>query len=236
MIIPARGGSKGVPGKNLRIVGGQPLIAYAIETALNTRCIDLVMVSTDDEQIASVSKDLGVDIIHRPPDLAGDDVSLPEVIKHAKLFFNDEGILPKRFVSLQCTCPLITVQSLTNAIELHEKTRCDSVVSITKIIHGHPYWAKSFNSGTGKISKFLDIDVFKYPQKQDLPSCFTYTGGFYIRKTELLNESKGFYLGEDIRGYLLPSEYEALDIDTEEDMLYFEFLIAKINEREQKLV
>ena len=89
---------------------------------------------------------------------------------------------------------------------------------------------------SGKISKFLDIDVFKYPQKQDLPSCFTYTGGFYIRKTELLNESKGFYLGEDIRGYLLPSEYEALDIDTEEDMLYFEFLIGKINEREQKLV
>lgn len=226
IVIPARGGSKGVPRKNLRTVGGQPLVAYGIETALNTPGIDLVAVSTEDEEIACVSRDLGAEIIDRPSQLARDEVSLPEVIKHAKIFFEEKGIYPKRYISLQPTGPLITSKSLTEATELHKETNCDSVVSVAEVIHGHPYWAKSFDPETRKIANFLDVDVLKYPQKQDLPRCYMYTGGFYIRKTELLNESKGFYLGEDIRGYLLPSE-EALDIDTEGDLHYFEFLISQ---------
>ena len=72
----------------------------------------------------------------------------------------------------------------------------------------------------------MNVDVAKYPQKQDLPSCYMLTGGFYIRNAELLNNSKGLYLGNDIRGYPLSFE-EALDIDTEEDMRYFEYLVLK---------
>jgi CMP-N-acetylneuraminic acid synthetase len=199
-------------------------VAYAIQTALSARGVDIVAVSTEDEEIASVSRSLGAEIIKRPDELAEDEVSLPEVIKHAKLYLEDKEIVPKRFISLQPTGPLITSQSLTEAIALHERTNCDSVISIAEVTHGHPYWAKSYDPETGKVSSFLDINFQRYPQKQDLPRCYMYTGGFYIRKTELLNELGGFYLGKDIRGYLLSPE-ETLDIDTEEDLRFFDFLI-----------
>jgi len=226
VVIPARGGSKGVHRKNLQIVDGHPLVAYAIQTALNMQSVDVVAVSTEDDEIASVSRNLGANIIERPNMLAEDEISLPEVIKHAKLYFEDRGIIPQRFISLQPTGPLITSKSLTEAIALHKSTNCDSVVSIAEVTHAHPYWVKNYDSETGKVVSFFDIDVHRYPQKQDLPRCYMYTGGFYIRKTALLNESKGFYLGDDIRGYLLHDE-EALDIDTVEDMKYFKFLIDK---------
>ena len=141
-------------------------------------------------------------------------------------FFNKKGINPKRYISLQPTGPLISPQSLTEAIAIHKKTKCDSIVSIAEVVHGHPYWVKFFNSKNYKVSNFMNVDVAKYPQKQDLPSCYMLTGGFYIRKAELLNNSKGLYLGNDIRGYPLSFE-EALDIDTEEDMRYFEYLVLK---------
>jgi CMP-N-acetylneuraminic acid synthetase len=210
-------------------------VAYAIQTALSARGVDIVAVSTEDEEIASVSRILGAEIIKRPDELAEDEVSLPEVIKHAKLYFEDQEIVPKRFISLQPTGPFITSQSLTKAIALHERTNCNSVVSIAEITQSHPYWAKSYDPETGKVNSFLDVDVQRYPQKQDLPRCYMYTGGFYIRKTELLNEPDGFYLGSDIRGYLLMDE-EVLDIDTEDDMRYFEFLVAKMNKAAQKAV
>ena len=226
IIIPARGGSKGVKHKNLRKVNGKHLIEYSITTALNTPDIDLVAVSTDDKNIALVSKNLGVEIIDRPSELATDEISLPEVIKHAKKYFKKKGINPKRYISLQPTGPLISPKSLTEAIAIHNKTKCDSIVSIAEIVHGHPYWVKFFDSKNYKVSNFMNVDVAKFPQKQDLPNCYMLTGGFYIRKAELLNNSKGLYLGNDIRGYPLSFE-EALDIDTEEDMKYFEYLVLK---------
>ena len=170
--------------------------------------------------------DLGVKIINRPKELATDEVSLPEVIKHAKYFFEGQGIYPARYISLQPTGPLVTSKSLTEAISIHKMTKCDSIVSITEVVHGHPYWVKLFDSKNFKVSNFMNVDVAKYPQKQDLPNCYMLTGGFYIRKAELLNNSKGLYLGNDIRGYPLSFE-EALDIDTEEDMKYFEYLVLK---------
>ena len=217
--------------KNLRVVNGKPLVAYAIQTAFNAHSVELVVVSTEDEEIASVSRGFGAEIIDRPALLSEDEVSLPEVIKHTKLFFEDQGIIPHRFISLQPTGPLITSTSLNEAITLHELTNCDSVVSIAQITHGHPFWAKNYDPETGKVTSFLEVEFHRYPQKQDLPPCYMYTGGFYIRKTELLNQPAGFYLGEDIRGYQLTAE-ESLDIDTEEDMQYFEFMTAQKNKSE----
>ena len=224
IIIPARGGSKGVKRKNLRKIYGKHLIEYAITTALNTPDIDLVAVSTEDKNIALVSKNLGATIIERPSELATDEISLPDVIKHAKKYFEKKGIIPKRYISLQPTGPLISKKSLTEAIKIHKNTKCDSIVSITNMVHGHPYWVKFFDPKSYRVSNFMNVDVAKYPQKQDLPKCYMLTGGFYIRKTELLDESKGLYLGKDIRGYSLSLE-ESLDIDTEEDMKYFEYLV-----------
>ena len=225
IIIPARGGSKGVHRKNLRVVDGKPLVAYAIQTAIAVHGTNIVAISTEDKEIASVCIDLGVQIIDRPTELAKDDISLPEVIKHAKLFFEEKEIYSERYISFQPTGPMITSKSLTQAIALHKETKCDSVVSLTEVTHGHPYWAKNYDPETGKVDNFLDVNVYRYPQKQDLPKCYMYTGGFYIRKTELLDATGGFYLGKDIRGYILTAE-EALDIDWEEDLRFFEFLIS----------
>ena len=226
IIIPARGGSKGVIRKNLRIINGQPLIAYAINTAQQTALADMVIVSTEDDEIESVSKNLGVEVIKRPEVLAGDEVSLPDVIQHAKRELEGRGVCSFRLISLQPTGPMISAESLTKAIQLHEMTNCDSVVSIAEITHGHPYWVKTFDYETHKICNLLDVDERKYLQRQDLPSCFMYTGGFYIRKAEILEKTEGFCLGDDIRGYLLPAE-EAVDINAESDLAYFEYLVSK---------
>lgn len=226
IVIPARGGSKGVPRKNIRIVHGRPLIEYAIQTALSTRNADHVVVSTEDEEIASISRKIGIEVIQRPAEFAEDHVNLTAVIRHARTVFEARGIRLKRLVSLQPTSPLITPASVSDAIQLHVDTDCDSVVSITRVIHGHPYWTKSFDPETNAINYFLDIDMDQYTQKQDLPLCFTYTGGIYIRNAELLKNGNGFCLGNDIRGYLVSAE-EAIDIEVEEDLRYFEFLLKE---------
>ena len=226
IIIPARGGSKTVPRKNLKNINGKPLIAYAIETAKKTRTKGYVVVSTDDQEIANVSQNYGANIIERPSELAKDEISLPAVIKHAKESLESDGILADRYISLQPTAPLVSVKSLGDAISLHKELGCDSLVSIKLVTHGHPYRIKKFDDSNFKISSFLDVDVFKYPQKQDLPPCYMSTGGFTIRRRKLFGNSDEFYLGNDIRGFLLP-ETEAIDIDTEEDLNYFRYLIQK---------
>jgi CMP-N,N'-diacetyllegionaminic acid synthase len=228
IVIPARGGSKGIIRKNVRMLGGTPLIGYAIRTAMATQEADHVVVSTEDEEIASVSENLGVEVLHRPVELAADHVTLTAVIHHAKTVFESTGTRLKRIVSLQPTSPLVRPESVSKAIRLHRETACDAVVSLSKIIHGHPYWTKSLDPRSKKISRFIDVDMDQYPQKQDLPACFTYSGGFYIRKTELLQaESKsGYCLGSDVRGYVLSHE-ETLDIDVEEDLNYFEYRLGK---------
>lgn len=139
-IIPARGGSKGIPRKNIKILCGKPLIAYTIEAALSSKRIDKVVVSTEDEEIAEIAKGYGAEVIPRPLELAKDDTSsLPvyqQVIKHLA---EVEICYPDIIAVLQPTSPLRLVQNIDGAIEKFLETACDSVVSICEV-ECIPFW------------------------------------------------------------------------------------------------
>src|SRR3989344_1132419 len=116
-IIPARGGSKGIPGKNIKLLAGKPLIAHSIEAARNSRFINRVIVSTDDEHIANAARKYGAEIIMRPKELAEDKTPMDPVLQHAVEFLEKENYIPEAVMLLQPTSPLRTTEHINEAIE-----------------------------------------------------------------------------------------------------------------------
>jgi len=230
IVIPARGGSKGILRKNLQLVNNKPLISYAIEIAHNVKSVDMAIVSTEDDEIAEVSDKYGAKVVNRPFELAEDHVNLLPVNQHILKYLSEQGIYPERVISLQPTAPLLKPETIEEGIQLHIKTGCDAVCSVALIEHNHPCWAKNLNPLSGELSDFFEIDGDKFLQKQDLPECYSYTGGFYIRRRDVLEKGKGKGLGKDVRGIVVDRE-EALDIDNMLDLEFFRFLI---NRREIK--
>ncbi len=224
IVIPARGGSKGIPRKNLQLINGKPLISYIIKIALKVKSICRVIVSTDDDEIADVSKNYGAEVVRRPPELATDNINLLPVNKHVLKILEDDQNFPHCVVSLQPTSPLLQSLSVNEALKLQKTTDCDSVSSIGIVKHNHPYWIKSMDPVTKRINNFTEINGDKYLQKQDLPICYSYTGGFYIRKSEIIRTGVGKGLGTDSRGFVV-SDKEALDIDYPIDLEFFRYLM-----------
>ena len=224
IVIPARGGSKNIPRKNLQLIKNRPLISYAIEIAFKVKSVEKVIVSTEDNEIAEISKSYGADVFNRPLELAKDHVNLLPVNQHVLERLEKEKYYPKRVISLQPTAPLLEPKNIDKAIRFQKDTGCDSVSSIAMVKHNHPYWVKSVNPVTKELSDFTSVKGDTYLQKQDLPDCYSYTGGFYIRKRKTLKEGIGKGLGKDVRGYEI-SERESLDIDYPEDLNYFKYLM-----------
>ena len=224
IVIPARGGSKGIPRKNLKLINGKPLISFAINIAKNVKSAQKIIVSTDDNEIYEVSKKYDIDVIERPSQLANDNINLLPVNQHALKVLSNQDIYPNWIVSLQPTSPLILSSSIDEAINLIYQTNCDSVSSMSRVIHNHPYWTKKIDQKTKRINDFIKENGDEYLQKQDLPTCYSYTGGFYIRNRNILQNGTGKGLGSDARGYVV-SQKESLDIDYEQDLQYFRYLI-----------
>ena len=132
-IIPARGGSKGIPQKNVRLIAGKPLIAYSIEAGKNARMVSRVVVSTDDTEIAEVGKKYGAEIIMRPPELAEDKTPMDPVLRHVVEVLGREGYVPDAVVLLQPTSPLRTAAHVDGAIEKFLGNDVDSLISIFMI-------------------------------------------------------------------------------------------------------
>ncbi|MBW1887289.1 MAG: acylneuraminate cytidylyltransferase family protein, partial [Deltaproteobacteria bacterium] len=127
-VIPARGGSKGVPKKNIRTLAGRPLIYYAFNAVRNSKYVNKLILSTDDVEIAAVGKSLGIEVpFLRPKQFSADNSSLISVIKHALKYFDSAGVSTEGIISLQPTCPFLSTQSIDKAIELWMRTGCDSV-------------------------------------------------------------------------------------------------------------
>lgn len=223
-VIPARGGSKGIPRKNLQLINGKPLISYAINIAKKVNNVSNIIVSTDDDEITETSKNYGAEVVRRPPELATDNVNLLPVNKHVLKILEDDQNFPHCVVSLQPTSPLLQSLSVNEALKLQKTTDCDSVSSIGIVKHNHPYWTKSMDPVTKRINNFTEIDGDKYLQKQDLPICYSYTGGFYIRKSEIIRTGVDKGLGTDSRGFVV-SDKEALDIDYPIDLEFFRYLM-----------
>jgi len=220
-VIPARGGSKGIPRKNIRSLNGKPLIAYTIEEAKKSKYISRVIVSTEDDEIAKVSNKYGAEIIKRPLELAKDDTPTIDVVLHILDDLKNKNIEPDIVVLLQPTSPLRTSQDIDNAIKLFMEHDCDSVVSVCEVKHS-PYW--SFKIENGYLKPIFGEKYLK-KRRQELPKAYLPNGALFIATPNVLREYKNFYCKRTIP-YIMPTE-RSIDIDNEVDFLLAELLIKK---------
>ena len=142
-VIPARGGSKSIPRKNLADVAGRPLLAYIVEAGLTARHVDRLIVSTEDEEIADAARSLGAEVpFRRPEALAADEVSLIPVVQHAMRAMDESGFRSDVVVSLQATSPFLEGKDVDLLVEKMREGEADSAVSVERVEHQHPYWVK----------------------------------------------------------------------------------------------
>lgn len=222
-IIPARGGSKGLPGKNTLDFCGKPLIAHTIEQALSSKCFDEIIVSTDDKEIAAVSQKFGAEVpFLRPDKYATDKSPINDTLRYTlKRLKEDFDICSDAFALLQPTSPLRMVEDIQNAIALFKKNDADSVIGFTE--QTKPLeWFKEIEDETHRILGATDTATTK--NRQEYNSVYYPNGAIYVIKNQLL-EIDNFYT-EKTYAYLMPSE-RSVDIDTLLDFEYAEFLAYK---------
>jgi CMP-N,N'-diacetyllegionaminic acid synthase len=216
-IIPARGGSKRLPRKNVLDLCGKPLIVHTIEAALKSKYINKVIVSSDDEEILNISSNFGADILKRPYELANDTATTFDAIKHTIDNFEKYDYI----VLLQPTSPLRNEKHIDEAIELLEKKKADAIVSVCEMEHS-PLWSNTLPKD-GSMSNFLKDEILN-KRSQDLEKFYRLNGAIYICKTEKLIENKSFFLKDNIFAYIMNREY-SIDIDEEIDFKMAEVLM-----------
>jgi CMP-N,N'-diacetyllegionaminic acid synthase len=192
-IIPARGGSKGVPGKNIKLLNGKPLLGYTAEIALQSQYLMEVVVSTEDEQIREVAKSLGIKVpFIRPMALAQDNTPTIDVIIHALEWYKNQTIFFDAVCLLQVTSPFRTLDFLDKTIEKFMASDCDSLVSVQKVPHEYnPHWTFEVN-GEGNL-KIATGETEIIPRRQELPIAYHRDGSIYITKTKVLLEEYSLY-------------------------------------------
>lgn len=192
-IIPARGGSKGVPGKNIKLLNGKPLLKYTSEIALESQFLTAVILSSDDNQIITVAKSLGIQVpFIRPEELAQDTTPTIDVIIHALQWYENRTVFFDAVCLLQVTSPFRTVEFLNKAIEKFIASGCDSLVSVQKVPHEYnPHWTFEINSeGNLKIATGEEKIISR---RQELPEAYHRDGSIYIMKTEVLLQQHSLY-------------------------------------------
>lgn len=214
-IIPARGGSKRLPRKNVLDLAGKPLIVWSIEAGLKSKYIDELVVSSDDEEILEISKDLGVKTIKRPDILASDTAATFDVIKHTIENFKKYDYI----VLLQPTSPLRDENNIDEAIELSESKNADAVISVCEVEHP-TQWNMSLSDGDDMSGFVKNIDT-KRSQEQE--KHYRLNGAIYICNTKTLLKEKTFFLKENIFAYKMSRE-NSVDIDEELDFKMAEIL------------
>lgn len=220
-IIPARGGSKRLPRKNLLDLCGKPLIAYSIEAALKSKYISKVIVSSDDEEILNIAKEYKADFIKRPDELASDTATTFDALKHTL-----ENVEKYDYVVLlQPTSPLRTEKHIDEAIELLKEKNADAIISVCEVEHS-PLWSNTLDENLD-MSNFLRDEVLN-KRSQDLPKYYRLNGAIYICKTDKLLQNKGFFLKENIYAYKMNKKH-SVDIDEEIDFIIAEKLMQHNN-------
>jgi CMP-N,N'-diacetyllegionaminic acid synthase len=213
-IIPARGGSKGVPRKNIRQVGGKPLIAWTIHEAKHSKYIDRLILSSEDSEIIEVAQSLGCEApFVRPAELARDDTPGIDPVIHAIDYFPKYDIV----VLLQPTSPLRNTADIDGCIKYFASKHANVCVSVTASKE-NPYWMYKFGN-LGTLQAVTHPDTMPARRRQDLPAIYLLNGAVYVANCSWLREQKNF-LSEETLGYVMPRE-RSLDIDTEEDLEQF---------------
>jgi CMP-N,N'-diacetyllegionaminic acid synthase len=220
-IIPARGGSKRIPRKNLAPLGGKPLIAYTIEAARASKKLSRLIVSTDDEKIASVAKQFGVKVpFLRPVELAQDKSSVLDAINHALSHFERQGDRIDAVVLLQPTSPFRTGKHIDEAIDLFESSGADTVTAVCNA-REHPYY--SWIVANGRLQPFFSLEK-QMMARQDLPPAFIENGSIYVIKRSIIAK-KNIY-GSKVVPYLMSAAI-GIDVDTADDLQWAEFIMSK---------
>jgi len=223
--ICARGGSKGVKNKNVRPLNGRPLIAYTIEQALASNLFDHVVISTDSDQIASISQKYGGEVFFkRAPSLSSDTAGKLDVIKDALLKSEEHyGKKYKYHVDLDATAPLRSVNDITSAFEQFIKDKNENLITAMPSRRS-PYFnlVEVDLSGKVALSKKLKTSIVR---RQDSPECFDMNASIYIWAREALLKNSSLFV--DKTGLYVMPEERSIDIDTELDFEFVEFLIRK---------
>ncbi|MDX8254957.1 acylneuraminate cytidylyltransferase family protein [Acinetobacter pittii] len=220
-LIPARGGSKRLPRKNVKLLGDKPLIVWSIEAAKASKYIDRVVVSTDDEEIKQVSEHYGADVpFLRPEYLSNDHSSSFDVVKHAIGFLQLDQT-NELIVLLQPTSPLRLVSELDTALEFFIAKNAKGVVSVSEAEHS-PMWSNTLPEN-GCMADFIRPEV-QDKRSQDLPKFFRLNGSIYIYETLNLLEQGKIFFNESVYGFETSSE-TSVDIDTALDFLIAETIM-----------
>lgn len=217
-IIPARGGSKGIPRKNIRDFKGKPLIAWSVEASLSSGVFSDVVVATDDEEIAQIAKEHGAEApFLLPAELTQDNSSIIDVIVHVLSTLKEAGREYEYMALIEPTSPLRTKEHIQEGVGILLESGCDSVVSVVPVPTDYnPHW--QFFVGEEKELRPAMVETMQdiIPRRQMLPESYTRNGVLYACKTDLLFGEKPTIYGPDTRAYVMDRKYE-VTIDTEED-------------------
>ena len=225
-IIPARGGSKSVPRKNIVKVNGRPLISYTISAALMVDRLTDVVVSTDDPEIAEISRELGAQVpFVRPVDLASDQAQSAPVIEHALYFMEKiKGLKYDAILMLQPTSPLRTSKHIEESLDLFTSKECDSVVSIVSVGGNHPFRMKRLIDN--QLVNYIDQGFWDMRPRQELPPVYIRNGSIYLIERDVLI-NKGQMIGEKCLGMVM-GDKESINIDTPLDLKLAELLLEEV--------
>lgn len=222
-IIPARGGSKGVPRKNIRLLNGKPLLWHTFQAAKKAKLIDRLILSTDDEEMANYGREQGIEVpFMRPVELAQDDTPTFPVILHAVNMLEAEGYFPSHIIFLQATAPLRQAHHIDNALYRLLNSDADSIISVCRVPgHFNPYWCFKVNE-KDELGFFMPDGPLKYPRRQILPPVYTRNGAIYAFRREVLLQDN--YYGTKTLAYVM-SEQESINIDSELDLIIAESIL-----------
>jgi len=222
--IFARGGSKGLPGKNIRLLGGKPLIAWSIEHARAVQRIDRIIVSTDSQEIANIAKEYGAEVPFIRPEQIADDTS-PEWLawRHALNYLHcTEGELPNVMVSIPCTAPLRLPIDIENCLDEYEKGHVDTVVTVSNA-HRSPFFNMVKENSDGTVG-LVNPPASAIIRRQDAPDVYDMATVAYVVRPEFVMENNSIFEGR-VRAINIPIE-RAVDIDTLLDFKIAECLLS----------
>lgn len=230
-VVAARGGSKGVPKKNILLLNNKPLITYVLNTLLKVKKIDRIIVSTDCHDIKKIVKNFHnkIEVRDRNKKLARDNTPLTSVAKSVANDLFLEGYKSDIILQVAPTCPFISVKTVTKIIDNLEKNKTDCSVTLKRIEHEHPYRAKILSKKSNIFRSFVkNINVEKYISRQDLPTLYCTSGAIYGRRFDLLRkfDEKDFCLGKKPVGVIV-DDIESVNIDRFVDFYFAEYLIKK---------
>jgi len=230
-LVVARGGSKGVPRKNIRLLAGKPLLQYTAEAALRARRLSRVVLSTEDQEIAAVGRSCGLDVpFMRPSSLAEDSTPGFDVVHHALGWLEEHGECFDAVCVLQPTSPLRRAQDIDACIELLERAGADAVVSILPVPPEYnPHWVY-FRQADGQLSLCTGEDA-PIPRRQELPLAFHREGSVYVTRRDTVMLDGSLY-GRRLMGYEL-SPLWSLNIDSMADWARAEAMLAAASAAER---